>query len=215
VIAEAGTATRSDLLGLAPKSYEDRLLKEHGQYIKSRNEARRFAAGRLIWCLSMRGDVCVAGKVGQEQAYAARESWFPGLKWPETEPREASIELTRRYLRFNGPATVKDVAHYFGARVREATAWVEALTDAGELIEVACGDRKGLVALGRDATELRRKPPGLEQGAASGGRRARGEGRRRAPRARESRRQGSLNPSFRRMTYIASQWTYDSGHGLV
>lgn len=157
-----GTATRSDLLGVAPRSYEKKLLDEHGKYIK-KGEEQRFAAGRLLWCLSMRGDVCVADKDGREQAYAARSAWFPRLDWPDLDALEACVELTRRYLSVNAPATVKDVAHHFGARQREAKAWVEVLREADELVDVACGDRKGLFALAADAKVLVRKVPAASQ----------------------------------------------------
>ena len=156
---QVGTTTRTDLLGVAPKSYERALLKEHGKYIKTATEARRFAAGRLIWCLSMRGDVCIADKIGTEQAYAARTVWFPDLKWPEGDARSAATELTRRYLSCNGPATTKDVAHFFGARMREANCWIEALQAEGELEGVVCGNRKRLVILRKDLSALQRRPP--------------------------------------------------------
>lgn len=158
VIEDAGTATRTDLLGVAPASYEKKLLAEHGNYIKNREQARRFAAGRLLWCLSMRGDVCVAHKIGAEQAYAARSVWFPKLAWDDIEPLDAAVALTRRYLSVNGPATARDLAHFFGARVKEARTWMEALEDGGEVLEVECGERKGLRILGSDADALANAP---------------------------------------------------------
>lgn len=159
VLEGSATATRSDLLGVAPASYERALRKALGKYVKTAAEARRFAAGRLLWCLAMRGDACVADKVGAEQGYAARTRWFPRLKWSTPETRAAALELTRRYLALYGPATATDAAHFFGARVREARQWCEALRDAGEVVEVACGERRGLLANEADLRELKRKPP--------------------------------------------------------
>ena len=65
--------------------------------------------------------------------------------------------LTRRYLAVHGPATATDVAHFFGARVTRAKAWLDRLED--ELVPVECGDRSGLVALAKDRADLRKKPP--------------------------------------------------------
>ncbi|MDP6763681.1 MAG: winged helix DNA-binding domain-containing protein [Planctomycetota bacterium] len=119
----------------------------------------RFAAGRVLWQLAHRGDLCIAGKVGAERTYAAREAWFPELSWrAEADPAEAATRLTRRYLAAYGPATAADLAHFFGARVREAGGWLAALE--GELVPVRCGSRRGLLALSADADELRASPPG-------------------------------------------------------
>lgn len=159
ILVGAGSGTRSDLIDLVPVRYVGALQKHMGKYIKSRDEARRFAAGRLLWCLSMRGDVCVADKVGTEQAYAPRVSWFPRLAWPKPSALDAAVELTRRYLRLYGPASAKDVAHHFGARVREASAWLEVLRVAGELADVRCGSRKGLLLMTDDASAVQEKPP--------------------------------------------------------
>ena len=157
-IANKGEATRGDIIDLAPERFVQQALEKHRKYLKTVESARRFAAGRVLWCLSMRGDVCIGNKKGTEQAYAAREVWFPDLPWPEINSSEACQQLTRRYLSFNGPATVQDVAHYFGARVREARAWIDALQADGELVEVRCGDRKALWLRKKDEKALRETP---------------------------------------------------------
>jgi len=155
-------ATRGDLLSNLPA----RLVRAAAEVVGAGDAARRLAAGRLFWVLALRGEACVTEKHGAEQGYALRALWFPSLAWPAkpVDATDAGAALARRYLRANAPASVQDVAHFFGARVSEAKRWVAKLEDAGELIAVACGERKGLVALDDDARELARKPPAGETG---------------------------------------------------
>ncbi len=159
LVEKSGTATRTDLIGVASPSYERAIAEVAHRYVTDEGAVKRFVAGRLFWRLALRGDVCMAVKVRQEQAYAARSSWFPELDWPELVPEEAAVELTRRYLSFAAPATTRDVAHFFGARMREAKDGMSALENNDELIAVRCGPREGLRALARDANELRRRAP--------------------------------------------------------
>ena len=147
--------TRDDLLGIAPREYVEELEERVG----SREATERFAAGRLIWKLSLRGELSHAHRVGATQTYAARADWFPDLSWTEgTTSLQANVALTRRYLALHAPASAADVAHHFGARVGTARTWLAALEE--ELVLVSCGERKGLVALAVDADELTRPAPG-------------------------------------------------------
>ncbi len=70
------------------------------------------------------------------------------------------MTLTRQYLSTYGPATVKDVAHFFGARIRDTRSWVEALDPKNGLVEVVCGGRPGLIALAEDKDMLLEPLPG-------------------------------------------------------
>ena len=153
LVQKAGKATRSDLVHKTPASYVKAIqeLAAQGQV-----DPKRFAAGRLLWRLAHQGDVSIAEKIGVEQSYAARESWFAHLDWPEVSVEAATTELTRDYLRVYGPATPHDVAHFFGAKVSEARRWLDGLR--AELTDVSCGDRENLVTLTEDAKTLRRKP---------------------------------------------------------
>ena len=150
VVRAAGRpVTRSDLVGVAPKSYERAIAEIAGQASLS---VERLAAARLIWQLALRGDLCLGEDVDRERSYATRSDWFPRLAWDPPPGVEAATELAQQYLATFGPATTTDVAHFFGARVQEAKVWIEALRPV--LIDVACGGRKGLVALKRDARQL-------------------------------------------------------------
>ena len=162
IVEAQGTACRTDLLDLSPQSYL-RVVKERldsvSQLSSTGDAVKRFAAGRLLWRLTLRGDACSAGKIGSEQLYAARSSWFPDLPWPAQEPQAAATRLARRYLGLYGPATVMDVAHFFGARVREAKAWLDSLAADRELVEVECDGRERLIALAEDTDALAVEPP--------------------------------------------------------
>ena len=94
--------------------------------------------------------------------YAARGLWFPRIGWPKrAQPsRRAATGLARRYLALHGPATLQDVAHFFGARIPQARAWLESLEAESALVSVRCGDRRGLVALAEDIDDLTVRPPG-------------------------------------------------------
>jgi hypothetical protein len=147
--------TRTDLLPVVPKPY----VREISALAERANlDPTRLAAGRLIWVLTNRGQLCLADKVGSEQRYALRSAWHPKA-WPKKPPAtaEANVTLSRRYLAVYGPATPKDVAHFFGAKITVARTWLAAIED--ELAPVACGDRKELLALKEDLPELRKKPP--------------------------------------------------------
>ena len=164
VLAEnGGKATRKDLFDILPADY----VAEAGKKIGPGPKALQLAAARPLWVLANRGEVCLIEKRGAEQVYVSRAAWFPDLPWPGPPALEAAVRLTRRYLAVHGPATATDVAHFFGARVRDARGWLKALeapsrrrsADGSQLAPVRCGDRRGLVALAGDAGDLTAELP--------------------------------------------------------
>lgn len=144
--------TRADLFDLATEEMVADMAKRVPP-----EQAPRYAAGRLVWTLSHRGEVCLGPTVGAEQGYVLREDWLPELPFPVMDPGVAACELTRRYLAVNGPASVHDVAHFFGSTVTHARTWLAALRP--ELIDVTCPGHPGLVALAVDASALRDDTP--------------------------------------------------------
>jgi hypothetical protein len=58
----------------------------------------------------------------------------------------------------SAPATPADIGHFFGARIGDVRSWLDAL-GSKKLVDVECGGRKGLLALKKDTTELKRKAP--------------------------------------------------------
>lgn len=124
-------------------------------------DAARFAAGRVLWCLAQRGDVCLGAKDGAEQTYTARRDGFPQLPWPlvEGDGLDAAVRWTRRYLSVHGPATVRDLAHFWGSTVAAARRWLERLAESEDLLPVTVEGREELWALAEDESELRVKAP--------------------------------------------------------
>ncbi len=120
--------------------------------------ALRGVAGRFIWDMARRGILCIGEMVDGEQSYDQRRLRFAGLEWPEVSAAVAGRRLVGDYLSANAPATVKDVAHFFGARVGQARELVALLEE--ELVPVECGGRPGLLARRRDVTDLTRPAPG-------------------------------------------------------
>lgn len=157
-IQAAGLVTRTDFMKIVPASYV-KAVTEYAQ--KSGLDPKRFAAGRLLWRLAHQGHASIAEKIGVEQSYAARTHWFNDLDWPQKDPVDAAIELTRDYLQVYGPATPNDVAHFFGAKVTLVREWLAAI--ANELAQVQCGDREGLVLLKKDTKDLKRKAPSSQK----------------------------------------------------
>ena len=133
-----GLEAPADRRGLLPAVREDFVRELTSIAEKSGQEPAYFASGRLVFGLSMRGDICTGIKRGSTQTYPLRERWYPDLPWPAMDAREANLALTRRYLSLCGPATPQDVAHYFGAKVSSARAWLAELE--GELLTVRCGE---------------------------------------------------------------------------
>ncbi len=147
--------TRADL---DPLVDPDHLPDLDPRYFPTPDTALRFVSGRMIWGLSNEGLVCHGPQRGSEGTYVPRHVAFPDH--PAPEPRdslEAAARLTRRYLRAYGPATPQDEAHFFGATVREARAWLEALRE--ELVEVPVDGVTGWL-LADDLPALRDAPAG-------------------------------------------------------
>lgn len=143
----AQACTRSDLADLVTEPMREQMALRVGE-----EQAVRYAAGRIPWQLAHLGEVCLGPKRKSEQSYVHRETWLTDPPAFDRDPAEAALELTRRYLGTYGPASAQDVAHFFGARVPLARAWIEALAD--ECTPVHC-DGRDLVARTIDLEALR------------------------------------------------------------
>lgn len=157
IMQAGGLVTRADLMPLVKGAF----LKEAKEYIGDMMDPKRLGASRLIWGLVVRGDLCFAAKKGAEQSYVLRKTTHPKLKWPRISGARASLELARDYLRSCGPASVQDLAHFFGARVSQANKWEAALRKQGELLDVEVETESGRAcfALHEDEAELRLPAP--------------------------------------------------------
>ncbi|MBL7009320.1 MAG: winged helix DNA-binding domain-containing protein [Planctomycetes bacterium] len=148
---------RSDLEDLLPAAF----LRQVEEHVAGQMRAETFAAGRLVWVLANRGDCCMGPRRGSQQSYVLRREAYPGLPWTDVEldPLPAATALARRYLAVHGPASPRDLAHFFNARAPEVRGWLDVLRTAGQLAALRCGDREDLLALAADLEELSRPAP--------------------------------------------------------
>ncbi len=112
--------------------------------------------GGIFAALVQRGYACHAGQDSSEGRFAHRQHWLPDLEWDPPPADQANVELTCRYLRIYGPATVQDLMYWRGARSADAHRWIAALGD--QVVEVNVG-RKPMLALRADLETLDEKPP--------------------------------------------------------
>lgn len=150
---------REDLRDLVPTAWLDAF--EH-PYFDTPDKKWRFATGRMIWLESNEGRLSHGPKRGSEQLYLPRAAFHPGVDFEAAnlDAIQAARQLTRAYLASYGPASVHDIAHFFGAKVSSARAWVEGMP---ELVDVACGDRQLLLA-GDDVDALAQAAEGPDGG---------------------------------------------------
>lgn len=151
-MSTGGQMTRTDLIEVIPPAY----IEELRDHPSAASNPERFAATRMIWCLARAGHIVFAKQVGKEQAYAHRQTWLPDLDWSQPTEAQGAAEATRRYLQAFGPATIQDIAHHVGTTITLAKTWMSLLD--GELIQIACDGKKGLMALAADEEVLRCTP---------------------------------------------------------
>lgn len=134
-----------------------RFVEQAAAHPAGAKKPERFAANRIVWSLARRGALSIHGKQGSENLYVAREVAFPDLDFDVPEPDAAAATLARRYLETFGPATPADLAHFFGARVKDAKRWLARFDE--ELLEVECEGRKGLLLLASELDAYRAAAP--------------------------------------------------------
>ena len=91
---------------------------------------------RMAWLLmhcELTGVIGSGGLDGKQQTYALLEGRVPD--GPRYERAEALVELTRRYLRSHGPATVKDLSWWSGMTMGDLR------TALGDLGDEVAGER--------------------------------------------------------------------------
>lgn len=112
----------------------------------------RFSWGSYLKALAFRGIVCFAPSIGGRVRFTTPQSWLgdaPAL-W---DPGEALAEVTRRYLATYAPATVEDLARWWGIGLTQARRMLVSLGD--EVVQVLV-DREPRWALRRDLEHLTR-----------------------------------------------------------
>ncbi|HAA58750.1 MAG TPA: winged helix DNA-binding domain-containing protein [Myxococcales bacterium] len=115
--------------------------------------------GGIFHELTRRGITCHAGTEGNEARFAHREHWLPHLEWAPPAKKDANIDIAKRYFRNYGPSTIRDLAYWRGATLKDTKIWVEAFKD--DLVEVEV-DGETLLLFEDDLDELRARPPEKE-----------------------------------------------------
>ncbi len=106
--------------------------------------------------LEREGIACHGDDVGGRSTFVKREHWLPQLDWSPPSAGDAFAELAQRYLTAYGPAEPRDLAHWFGTTVTNATGWIESAGSACRAIEV---DDRRLWCCGGDLESIAEKPP--------------------------------------------------------
>jgi Winged helix DNA-binding domain len=91
--------------------------------------------GGMLKPAARNGLLCFGPNRGQSVTFVSPRKWFP--TWRDHDPDEAIVEVARRYLRTNGPATKNDFASWWGAWPGVANAAWSGL--AQEVVPVAVG----------------------------------------------------------------------------
>ena len=168
----AGRCRLLELLALAPAPVElavDAIADALDGAVLSRDDLhealrRRLPAELLPWCpgcrshharrgllvmASLRGRLCVAGRVGRQPAFARTDQW---LGWDPPAPTDARAQLVERYLSGYGPSTPEHFAEWAGLGTAHARAlW---MLVADRLAEVRLGGRTAAWLLVRDLPRL-------------------------------------------------------------
>jgi hypothetical protein len=87
--------------------------------------AKGLRMGYLLMHAELDAVICSGARRGKQFTYALLEERVPEA--PEFEHSDALAELTRRYFRSHGPATVQDYAWWSGLTITEAKAGIEML----------------------------------------------------------------------------------------
>ena len=120
------------------------------------SEAYFSSWGGIFAALMQRGYASHIDQEGNAGRFAHRQFWLPDLEWNPPTFDEANVEITRRYLRAYGPATVQFLMYWRGAKSADARRWLDALRD--ETVEVDV-DGQTMFALRDDLDALNEKPP--------------------------------------------------------
>jgi uncharacterized protein YcaQ len=132
-----------DLIEAITDSLEDRLLtrEELAEEVAKRTgsaelgEKMRESWGALLKPAAFRGRLCFGPNEGQKVRFTHPQTWL-GKPSEEVEPGLALDEVTRRFLRSNGPATREDYGRWWAISPAKALSRIRALGDEVAQVDV-------------------------------------------------------------------------------
>jgi hypothetical protein len=92
----------------------------------------------LLFKAELEGLICSGPRVGKQFTYALLSKRAPHTK--VLSPEEALVELTRRYFKSHGPATVQDYAWWSGLSQKQAKTSIEMVTS--EMVREKIGEQE-------------------------------------------------------------------------
>lgn len=120
---------------LTRKELADDVVKHVGEWARERLLS---GWGEFLYPAALAGKLCFGPGTGSQVSFVRADQWIG--RWGEHDPRDALVALCRRYIATYGPATHRDVAHWFRLKPDQARALMESL--AAELEEVDFGGHR-------------------------------------------------------------------------
>ena len=131
---------------LTRKELADAVVSEVGDWAR---EKLLSAWGEFLSPAAFAGKLCFGPSAGSQVRFVRADQWIG--HWEEHDPRDALVELCRRYIATYGPATHGDVAHWFRLKPDQARGLIGPLAPALEAVDFL-GRRAWMLADGaRDA----------------------------------------------------------------
>ena len=115
---------------LTRKELADAVVSEVGDWAR---EKLLSAWGELLSPAALAGKLCFGPSAGSQVRFVRADQWVG--HWEEHDPRDALVELCRRYIATYGPVTHGDVAHWFRLKPDQARGLIEPLAPALEAVD--------------------------------------------------------------------------------
>jgi hypothetical protein len=84
---------------------------------------------QILWRMALEGLICNGPRVGKQHTFVLLDEWIPNKR--RLDRGEALVELTRRYFRSHGPATIYDFSWWSGLTIKDVRRGIEMI--AGDL----------------------------------------------------------------------------------
>ena len=115
---------------LTRKELADAVVSDVGDWAR---EKLLSAWGELLSPAALAGKLCFGPSAGSQVRFVRADQWVG--HWEEHDPRDALVELCRRYIATYGPVTHSDVAHWFRLKPDQARGLIEPLAPALEAVD--------------------------------------------------------------------------------